>query len=37
MVKLYRWNRKTGKWQFVNFGIRSKSDLYTKQGYIVVY
>lgn len=37
MVKLYKFNKRTGKWQFVDFGVANKTDLYTKQGYIVIY
>jgi len=37
MVKLYKFNMKTGKWQLVDFGVASKTDIYTKLGYIVVF
>ncbi len=37
MVKLYRYNRKTDKWEFVDLGVRSKAELYAQMGFLVVY
>ncbi len=37
MVKLYRYNKKLKKWIFVDFGIKSKAEIYARLGYVVVY
>ncbi len=35
MVKLYKYNRKLGRWVLVDYGVISKASEYTKQGYVV--
>lgn len=35
MVYLYKWI--DGKWRFVDYGVPSKSEEYTAQGYLVRY
>lgn len=37
MVKLYKYNRKLGRWVLVDYGVLSKAREYTKQGYVVIY
>jgi hypothetical protein len=37
MVKLYRFNKQTGQWVFADYGVKSKVNEYTLQGYIVIY
>ena len=37
MVKLYRFDEELNQWVFVDYGVRNKADLYTSQGFIVVY
>jgi len=37
MVKLYKYNEKSGKFEFVDYGLASKAEEYTLQGYIVKY
>ena len=36
MVRLYRL-LKSGKVLFVDYGVRSRADVYVQQGYIVLY
>jgi len=37
MVKLYKYNKRLDRWMFVDYGIKSKSELYAKQGYVVLH
>jgi hypothetical protein len=35
MVRLYRWNPNEKSWVLADYGIESKTDVYTKLGYVV--
>jgi len=37
MVKLYKFDRKKGKWVFFDYGIKNRVREYSRQGYIVIY
>jgi len=35
MVRLYRWDSNKNDWVLADYGVESKTDIYTKLGYVV--
>ena len=37
MVKLYKYEKKIGRWVLADYGVKSKAKEYILQGYVAVY